>query len=111
MTGPEVPSRASPEARRRTRRRHERRSAGRHLLAGIDAVLPHLTSATGTRALVERLRVALARTAARGDTCRVPQAADGVRTAANLLLAGSTDEARQALRNARADLVDAPESG
>jgi hypothetical protein len=84
--------------------------AGHCLLAGIDAVLPHLVPPprpTATRLLVETLRAALARTAARGDTCQVQAAADSVRLAVNLLLAGSTEEARQVLRRAGDCLVDA----
>ena len=73
-------------------------------------MLPLLTSTTGpaaTARLAADLRAALARTAARGDTCRVRGAADDVRLAANLLSAGATDEAGQALRHARSALVDA----
>lgn len=99
-------------ARRRDRPPDSQPVAGRWLLAGIDAVLGGLTSPevppTVSGRLAEDLRAALARTAARGDTCQVAQAADGVRRAANLLLEGSTEQARQALRRARADLVDAP---
>jgi hypothetical protein len=55
--------------------------------------------------VVEDLRAALARTAACGETCQVAAAADDVRLAADLLQAGSTDEACQALRHARAALA------
>ena len=80
--------------------------AGHFLLAGIDAVLPLLTPpAPPAPRLVEDLRVALARTAACGETCRVAAAADDVRLATNLLLAGSTDEACRVLRHARTALV------
>jgi hypothetical protein len=101
-------------ARRRERPPDIQPATGHCLIEGIDAVLPLLTPptqpSTVTRQLVEDLRVALARTAARGDTCQVLEAADSVRLAANLLLAGGTDEARQALRRARADLADAPDA-
>ncbi|MFC4857185.1 hypothetical protein [Actinophytocola glycyrrhizae] len=83
-------------------------AAGHFLLAGIDAVLPRLTPpATATPQLVDDLRTALARTAARGETCRVAAAANDVRLASNLLLAGATDEAREALRHARTALSNA----
>lgn len=77
--------------------------AGDCLLDGIDRVLARLTAPPGQ--LVDELRLALARTAARGDTCRVPDAADRVRAAAELLLAGETERARQTLRDARSGLV------
>jgi hypothetical protein len=117
MTGTYPQDAGSPTAHRKTTRttptvdgRQDRPTAGRSLLTGIDAVLPILTapgqSSAVTRQLVEDLRAALARTAARGDTCRVHAAADSVRLAADLLLAGSTEAARQALRLARTDLSD-----
>jgi hypothetical protein len=117
MTGTHPQDAVSPTAHRNTTRRApkvggrpDRPTAGHSLLTGIDAVLPILTapgqSSADTRQLVEDLRAALARTAARGDTCRVHAAADSVRLAAELLLAGSTEAARQALRLARTDLAD-----
>jgi hypothetical protein len=121
MTGLQARGGASSKMERKTRRRRppawgrqEGSSdihpiAGHCLLAGIDAVLPHLEPPprpTATRLLVETLRAALARTAARGDTCQVQAAADSVRLAVDLLLAGSTEEARQVLRRARGGLVD-----
>lgn len=102
-------------------RQHDRRpdeppdprpAAGHHLLAGVDSVLPLLTSppepppAVGP--LVDDLRSALARTAACGDTCRVPGAADGVRRAVHLLLEGSTGDARLVLQHVRAELLSRP---
>lgn len=116
MTGPKAQDRMSPRAHRKTSRRTPRAGgcperppgrAGDHLLAGIDAALAALTSPTRPAALplAENLRAALAHTAARGDTCRVPEAAAGVRHAADLLLAGSTEEAAQALRRARTGLA------
>jgi hypothetical protein len=120
MTESQTPSRFSPAAHRTITRkapraagrqdRHPRTlpAAGHSLLEGIDAVLPHLTAPTRQSAsqLADDLRLALARTAARGDTCRVQAAADGVRHAADLLAAGSPEGARDALRDARNDLVN-----
>ncbi len=118
MTGPSARGR-TPKAPRRARQKTSGRgepggrppdplpAAGRFLLAGIDAVLPRLTPpAPPAPRLVEDLRAALARTAACGETCQVATAADGVRLAAHLLLAGSTGEACQVLRHARTALVD-----
>jgi hypothetical protein len=80
---------------------------GHFLLAGIDAVLPRLMPpAPPVPQLVDDLRVALARTAACGETCQVAIAADDVRLATKLLLAGSIDEACHTLRRARTVLVD-----
>jgi hypothetical protein len=87
-----------------------RPAPGHYLLAGIETVLTQLArtlGAPGAR-LADELRAALARTAACGDTCRVRPAADAVRLAAGLLLEGSTDEAAQALRAARAELTARP---
>ena len=119
MTGPSGRGRRSPRTPRRTTEKTSRRggpddrpadplpAAGSFLLAGIDAVLPHLTPpAPPAPRLVADLRAALAHTAAYGATCQVATAADDVRLATTLLLAGSTDEARQALRHARTALVD-----
>jgi hypothetical protein len=81
---------------------------GHDLLAGIDTVLPRLTSATeppAPRLLADDLKAALARTAACGDTCRVRAAADAVRLAAELLLAGSAERARPVLQRVRAELA------
>lgn len=99
--GPEVVRAGEPQARR------PRPPAGECLVEGIDAVLPLLTTRPPavTVALVEDLRAALARTAARGDTCRVHAAAESVRQAVDLLLAGSTEAAGEALRRARAVLT------
>jgi hypothetical protein len=90
-------------------RRHERLpdlrpAAGHYLLAGIDAVLPGLDSTPDVLELADELRVALARTAACGDTCRVRPAADAVRLAVNLVLAGCLADARLELVRARSEL-------
>lgn len=104
MTGPSA--RASKAKSTQKAARDPLPAAGHFLLAGIDAVLPRLTPpAPAAPQLVEDLRAALARTAARGETCQVAAAADDVRLATNLLLAGSTEEACQALRHARIALV------
>lgn len=81
-----------------------RPAAGHYLLAGIDAVLPHLDDRADALALADELRVALARTAACGDTCRVRPAADAVRLAVNLMMTGGMAEARQELTRARSGL-------
>jgi hypothetical protein len=77
--------------------------AGYDLLVGVDAVLPKLSVQNGT-ALADDLRTALARTSARGDTCRVHHQAETVRAAVDLLLAGSIDEARTVLLRVRTEL-------
>jgi hypothetical protein len=102
MTGSRTPKRA-PAHRKAAVQARPRPAAGDCLLDGIDTVLARLTAPAGQ--LVDELRLALARTAARGDTCRVPDAADRVRAAAELLLAGESERARQTLRDARAGLV------
>jgi hypothetical protein len=90
---------------RRTERLPDLRpAAGHYLLAGIDAVLPHLDSASDALALADELRVALARTAACGDTCRVRPAADAVRLAVNLMVVGAMAEALEELTRARLEL-------
>ncbi len=104
MTGP---SARAPRAKARPKAARDPLPApGQVLLAGIDAVLPRLTpSASPAPQLVDDLRAALARTAACGETCQVAAAADDVRHATTLLLAGCTEEAFQALRHARTALV------
>ncbi|MFL6145384.1 MAG: hypothetical protein ACJ72N_26430 [Labedaea sp.] len=83
-----------------------RPSAGHYLLAGVNAVLAHLADpAPATHPLADELRTALARTAACGDTCRVRPAADAVRAAMNLLLAGSAEQANQILVRVQAELA------
>ncbi len=80
--------------------------AGHDLLVGVDAVLPKLSVQSRT-ALADDLRTALARTSARGDTCRVHSQAETVRAVVDLLLAGAADavdEARTALTRVRTEL-------
>lgn len=110
MTGSRTPERAAAH-RKIARTTAVEGAAGDCLLDGIDAVLRHLAAPTPPPAdrLVDELRLALARTAARGDTCRVPNAADGVRVAAGQLLAGETERARRTLRDARRGLAGARE--
>jgi hypothetical protein len=83
-------------------------AAGHYLLAGVNAVLPQL-GAGPAAGLADELRVALARTAACGDTCRVRPAADAVRLAATLLLNGSVEEAREQLQHVKGELLARPE--
>jgi hypothetical protein len=86
-----------------------RPAAGHYLLAGLDAVLPRLTARpVDALALADDLRTALARTAACGDTCRVRDATDAVRRAANLLQDGAVDIANQTLLEVRATLDRRP---
>ena len=77
--------------------------AGHDLLVGVDAVLPTLATRSRT-ALADDLRIALARTSARGDTCRVHSQADAVRAVIDLVLAGAVDEARVVLLQVRTEL-------
>lgn len=77
--------------------------AGHDLLVGVDLVLPNLSLHSRT-ALADDLRTALARTSARGDTCRVHNQAETVRAVVDLLLAGAVDEARTALLRVRTEL-------
>lgn len=83
-------------------------SAGHYLIAGIDTVLSRLTGAADRLALADDLRVALARTAACGDTCRVRGAADAVRVSVGLVLSGAVEQARAELERIRADLAKRP---
>lgn len=81
--------------------------AGHDLLVGVDAVLPKLPASSSVQsrtALADDLRTALARTSARGDTCRVHSQAETVRAVVDLLLAGAVDEAGTALLRVRTEL-------
>lgn len=105
------PGTSTKQATRIPRQRPEttpdiRPRAGHELLLGIDAVLARLAEPGAATGLADDLRTALARIAATGDNCRVRPQADGVRTAADLLLAGSVDEARPVLQRVRAELAD-----
>lgn len=101
-----------PTARREFRPRPERipdlqPTPGHYLLAGINAVLA-AGAPQDARRQADELRAALARTAACGDTCRVRPAADAVRLAAALLLAGRTGEGRDLLARTMAGLRARP---
>jgi hypothetical protein len=80
--------------------------AGHDLLAGVDKVLGRLGGPGDTTGLVDDLRTALARTAALGDSCRIRSQCDGVRLAADLLLAGEVVDAHAILVRMQADLAD-----
>lgn len=84
--------------------------AGHELLVGVDKVLTRLTDADSTPTngigLADDLRTALARTAALGDSCRVRPQCDGVRLAADLLLADEVVDAHAILIRMQTELAD-----
>ena len=80
--------------------------AGHDLLTGVDKVLGRLAEPGDATGLVDDLRTALARTAAMGDSCRIRQQCDGVRLAADLLLAGEVVDAHAILVRMQAELAD-----
>lgn len=80
--------------------------AGHDLLAGVDTVLGRLAEPGDTTGLADDLRTALARTAALGDSCRIRPQCDGVRLAADLLLAGEVVDAHAILVRMQAELAD-----
>jgi hypothetical protein len=80
--------------------------AGHDLLLGVDKVLARLDGAGSTDGLADDLRTALARTAAMGDSCRIRPQCDGVRLAADLLLAGEVVDAHAILARTQAELAD-----
>jgi len=82
--------------------------AGHELRVGVERVLARLAEPNAAPAsrLADDLRTALARTAATGDSCRVRAQCDGVRHAADLLLAGEVAVAMPILTRVRADLAD-----
>lgn len=96
LPGPRMPT-ATPDIRPR---------AGHDLLAGVDKVLVRLADPGDTTGLVDDLRTALARTAALGDSCRIRPQCDGVRLAADLLLAGEVVDAHAILVRMQAELAD-----
>jgi hypothetical protein len=82
--------------------------AGYELLVGVDQVLarlPQADDALNPIGLADDLRTALARTAALGDSCRVRPQCDGVRLAADLLLAGEVIDAHAMLIRMRGELA------
>ncbi|MFC4855195.1 hypothetical protein [Actinophytocola glycyrrhizae] len=80
--------------------------AGHDLLMGVDKVLARLAEPDDTLGLADDLRTALARTAALGDSCRIRQQCDGVRLAADLLLAGEVVDAHAILVRTQTELTD-----
>ncbi|MBB4909884.1 hypothetical protein [Actinophytocola algeriensis] len=80
--------------------------AGHDLLMGVDKVLARLAEPGGPDGLADDLRTALARTAAMGDSCRIRPQCDGVRLAADLLLAGEVVDAHAILVRMQAELTD-----
>jgi len=80
--------------------------AGHELRVGVERVLARLTEPSAAIDLADDLRTALARTAALGDSCRVRAQCDGVRLAADLLLAGEVANATPILVRVRAELSD-----
>lgn len=80
--------------------------AGHDLLTGVDKVLTRLAGPGELDGLADDLRTALARTAALGDSCRIRQQCDGVRLAADLLLAGEVVDAHAILVRMQAELAD-----
>jgi hypothetical protein len=80
--------------------------AGHDLLMGVDKVLTRLAEPGSTDGLADDLRIALARTAALGDSCRIRPQCDGVRLAADLLLTGEVVDAHAILVRMRAELAD-----
>ncbi|HEX6360391.1 hypothetical protein [Actinophytocola sp.] len=83
--------------------------AGHELLVGVEKVLDRLRdtdSAPNAQSLADDLRTALARTAALGDSCRVRPQCDGVRLAADLLLADEVVDAHAILIRMQSELAD-----
>jgi hypothetical protein len=80
--------------------------AGHELLVGVEKVLAQLTSQAEVGPVADDLRTALARTAALGDSCRVRPQCDGVRLAADLLLAGEIIDAHAILVRMQVELAD-----
>ncbi len=80
--------------------------AGYELLVGVDRVLARLAEPGNTLGLADDLRTALARTAATGDSCRVRPQCDGVRLAADLLVAGDVVDAHAVLARMQVELAD-----
>jgi hypothetical protein len=86
--------------------------AGYELLVGVEKAVARLVEANaagevvGPIGLADDLRTALARTAALGDSCRVRPQCDGVRLAADLLLAGEVVDAHAILIRMRSELAD-----
>jgi hypothetical protein len=110
IPGPRAAADPTPDIRPR---------AGYELLVGVEKVLARLVEANtagevagevaapiGLIGLADDLRTALARTAALGDSCRVRPQCDGVRLAADLLLAGEVVDAHAILIRMGSELAD-----
>jgi hypothetical protein len=97
IPGPRVEPAANPDIRPR---------AGHELLVGVEKVLARLAGPGEPRGLADDLRTALARTAALGDSCRIRPQCDGVRLAADLLLAGELVDAHAILIRTQTELAD-----
>lgn len=97
IPGPRVVTTTTPDIRPR---------AGHDLLMGVDKVLIRLAEPGEIDGLADDLRTALARTAALGDSCRIRPQCDGVRLAADLLLAGEVVDAHAILVRMQTELAD-----
>lgn len=104
--GPLTATRLIPGPRVDTATPDIRPRAGHELLTGVDKVLARLSESADTTGLADDLRTALARTAALGDSCRIRPQCDGVRLAADLLLAGEVVDAHAILVRMRGELAD-----
>lgn len=106
QAAPTTATRTIPGPRRDADTPDIRPRAGHDLLLGVDRVLSRLAKPGDTRGPADDLRIALARTAAMGDSCRIHPQCDGVRLAADLLLAGEVVDAHAILVRMRAELAD-----
>lgn len=104
--GPLTAIRLIPGPRVDTETPDIRPRAGHELLTGVDRVLARLAESADITGLADVLRTALARTAALGDSCRIRPQCDGVRLAADLLLADEVTGAHATLRRMRVELAD-----
>jgi hypothetical protein len=103
---PMTATRTIPGPRRDATTPDIRPRAGHDLLLGVDKVLSRLAEPGDTLGLADDLRTALARTAAMGDSCRIRPQCDGVRLAADLLLAGELVDAHAILVRMQVELAD-----
>lgn len=77
---------------------------GAQLRRTVEAVLRDLTDDVDTRVITDRLRGALASTAARGETCHLTPAVTAIRLARRYVEAGQRQDARLSLGDALACL-------
>jgi hypothetical protein len=103
---PRTTTRSIPGPRAVTEPPDIRPRAGHELFVGVEKVLARIKGAVNPIGLADDLRTALARTAALGDSCRVRPQCDGVRLAADLLLAGEVIDAHAILIRMRTELAD-----